>query len=271
MYEIKINTNPEINQEITMSQRNKKFGTANVYIYNTRSEMGKAAAEHVVGLIQEILSKKEKVNIVFAAAPSQNEFLSHLANSADIDWPRVVGFHMDEYLGLPKDSDQFFSLFLYKHLFSKVKIGRVYILDGHAKDPVNECNRYADLLRMNPIDIVCLGIGENGHIAFNDPPVADFLDKDIVKVIELDEADRQQQVNDGCFPTINDVPARAFTLTIPTLMSATYLSCVVPSERKACAVFNALTGKITTKVPGSILRTHPHIEMFLDKASASLL
>ncbi|HTR81347.1 MAG TPA: glucosamine-6-phosphate deaminase [Bacteroidota bacterium] len=254
-----------------MSQKEKKFGAANVRIYTTRSEMGKAAAEHVAGLIREVLSKKERANIVFAAAPSQNEFLFHLTNSPGIDWPRVVGFHMDEYIGLPKESDQFFSLYLHNHLFSKVKIGSVQILDAHAKEPKKECHRYAALLKENPTDIVCLGIGENGHIAFNDPPVADFLDKYLVKIIELDEADRRQQVNDGCFPTINDVPPTAFTLTIPALMSATYLSCVVPTERKARAVFNSLTGKVTTKVPGSILRTHPHIELFLDEASASLL
>jgi glucosamine-6-phosphate deaminase len=254
-----------------MEQPERTYGTAHVHTYDDREEMGKAAADHVARLIGDILKRKERVNIVFAAAPSQNEFLAHLVKSKSVDWSRVVGFHMDEYLGLPAASDQFFSLYLKKHLFSKVRIKTIHFLDSQPKDPFKECERYSALLRENPTDIVCLGIGENGHIAFNDPPFADFHDKKLVKIVELDEADRRQQVNDGCFPTIKAVPPSAFTLTIPALMSAAHLSCVVPSERKAKAVMNALTGEISTAVPASILRTHPQIEMFLDKASASLL
>jgi glucosamine-6-phosphate deaminase len=254
-----------------MASMDRTYGTAHVHIYDNRDGMGKAAAEHVVRLIGQILKKKEKVNMIFAAAPSQDEFLAYLMKSTGVDWSRVVGFHMDEYIGLPTNSDQFFSLFLKNHLFSKVRMKRVHILDSQAKDPEKECERYAALLRENPTDIVCLGIGENAHIAFNDPPFADFNDKELVKIVELDEPCRQQQVNDGCFPTIKDVPPRALTLTVPALMSATYLSCVVPSERKAKAILNSLTGAISTAVPASILRTHTCVEMFLDKPSASLL
>ncbi len=254
-----------------MFQNRKTYGSAGVQIFLTRDEMGIAAAEHVAGLIRRVLREKNVVNMVFAAAPSQDEFLSYLTKSPSVDWSRVVGFHMDEYIGLPADSGQFFRVYLQDHLFSKVKVRHVYFLDSQAKDSHRECERYAALLREHHTDIVCLGIGENGHIAFNDPPVADFHDPELVKIIELDERDRQQQVNDGCFPTINDVPPRAYTLTVPALMSAAFLSCVVPSERKAQAVFNSLLGEITTAVPASILRTHPQIEIFLDESSASLL
>ncbi len=246
----------------------RTYDRAKVWVYETRDEMGAAAAQHVVGLMQHLLKKKETINMVFAAAPSQNEFLSHLVASHGVDWSRVVGFHMDEYIGLPEGSDQSFGLFLQKHLFSKAKMGRVELLHSRANDPAWECERYSALLRQNPIDIVCLGIGENGHIAFNDPPVADFHDEHLVKVIELDERDREQQVHDGCFPTVKDVPPQAYTLTIPALMSAKHLSCVVPSDRKATAVRESLLGPVTTEVPASVLRQHQDVTIFLDQRSA---
>ncbi len=247
------------------------FGRVKVRVSETRDAMGKAAAQHVVGLLRRVLSRKETANVVFAAAPSQTEFLSHLAMAEDVDWSRILGFHMDEYIGLPADSDQFFGRYLERHIFSLVKFREVHLFDSQANDTSRECDRYAGLLRDNPIDIVCLGIGENGHIAFNDPPFADFQDPQLVKVIELDDRDRQQQVHDGCFKSVPDVPRNAYTLTIPALMSAKYLSCVVPTKRKATAVARALTGPLTTAVPASILRTHPRINIFLDVASASLL
>ena len=254
-----------------MVKTQKLYGKARVHAYDSRDEMGKAAADHVAGLVEQILSKKEKVNMVFAAAPSQLEFLDYFTRSSRVDWSRVVGFHMDEYIGLPAASDQFFGLFLKIHLFSKVSMGSVHLLDSQASDPEEECERYAALLREHPTDIVCLGIGENGHIAFNDPPVADFHDRKLVKIAELDEPCRLQQVHDGCFPAIQDVPPTALTLTVPALMSASFLSCVVPSAGKAKAVRDALTGEISEAVPASILRTHPNTEVFLDQDSASLL
>lgn len=254
-----------------MSVQTKMSGNPKIHIYGNRDEMGKAAAKHVADLIRSILKKKDTVNMIFAAAPSQNEFLAHLVNDKRTDWSRVIGFHMDEYIGLPPTSDQFFGVFLQKHLFSKVKMKEVHLLDSQAVDFLGECNRYAALLRRYPPDIVCMGIGENGHIAFNDPPVADFNDEKLVKIARLDEPCRQQQVNDGCFPSIDDVPSTAFTLTVPALMSAEYLSVVVPSERKAKAVLHALTGEISTAVPASILRTHRNAVLFLDAAAASML
>ncbi len=258
------------NQKVDLSWkvRTRTYGKARVQIYEHRDDMGADAAKHVVGLMQGLLKKKKTIRMVFAAAPSQNEFLSYLTRSDLVDWSRVVGFHMDEYIGLPDGSEQSFGLFLQRHLFSKVQMQRVELLDSRANDPAWECVRYAALLKQDPIDIVCLGIGENGHIAFNDPPVANFHDEHLVKVIELDERDRQQQVNDGCFPSVEDVPRKAYTLTIPALMSAAHLSCVVPSVRKAAAVRDALLGPITTEVPASIMREHPDTVIFLDQSSA---
>jgi len=254
-----------------MSFQTKTYGNLKVHTYSDRDGMGKAAADHVAGMIQRVLREKGTVNIIFAAAPSQIEFLAHLVNDKGVDWSRVVGFHMDEYIGLPPASDQFFGLFLQKHLFSRVKMKEVHLIDSQAADPLAECERYASLLRRYPTDIVCMGIGENGHVAFNDPPVADFSDKKLVKIAQLDAPCRLQQVNDGCFPSIDDVPPTAFTVTVPALMSAEYLSVVVPSARKAKAVLHALTGKITTAVPASILRTHKNAVMFIDETAAALL
>lgn len=233
--------------------------------------MGIGAAEHVASLIKELHTRQHFVNMIFAAAPSQNEFLDHLTRMRDIEWKRVIGFHMDEYISLPAESERLFSKYLIDHLFSKVPMKEVHILDAVAPDPVKECERYADVLKSHPIDIVCMGIGENGHIAFNDPPVADFNDPLMVKVVELDEPDRQQQVNDGCFPSFAEVPTHAITLTVPLLMSARYLSIVVPSERKATAVRNALIGPVSTKVPASILRSHSQAKLFVDTAAAAKL
>ncbi len=242
-----------------------------VVIAPTRTLMGSAAAHHLEQCIREVLKTKETANIIFAAAPSQNEFLESLTQSGNIDWSRLVGLHMDEYFSLPPGARQLFGVYLAEHLFSKVPFRKVYYLDGQATNIAAECRRYSDILKDHPVDIVCMGIGENGHIAFNDPAVADFSDPELVKVAVLDEICRQQQVNDGCFQTLSEVPVQALTLTIPALMSAKFLIVVVPSRRKANAVFRALTGPVTTEVPASILQTHDQVEVFLDTESASLL
>lgn len=254
-----------------MSHQLRVYENLKVNIYLTRDSMGRGAAEHVASLIHELHARQHVVNMIFAAAPSQNEFLDQLTGMRGIEWTRVVGFHMDEYIGLLGESEQLFSKYLIDHLFSKVQMKEVHILDAVAKDPVKECARYAELLKSHPIDIACMGIGENGHIAFNDPPVADFADPLLVKVVELDEPCRQQQVNDGGFASFAEVPTHAITLTVPQLMSARYLSIVVPSERKAAAVHNALLGPVTKKVPASILRHHRQAMMFIDEPAAAKL
>jgi len=254
-----------------MNHRSKSYDKLQVHVYPSRDEMGKAAAEHVATIIRDLHAQQQFINMVFAAAPSQNEFLDHLTGMKGIEWSRVIGFHMDEYFSLPADSGQLFSKYLMDHLFSKVRMKEVHILDAVAKDPVKECARYAGLLKSHLIDIVCMGIGENGHVAFNDPPVADFNDPLLVKVVELDEPCRQQQVNDGCFASLAEVPTHAMTLTVPELMSARYLNIVVPSERKATAVHDTLLAPVTTKVPASILRHHNRGMMFIDEMAAGRL
>lgn len=247
----------------------RKYGTIELQIFETREEMGKAAAEQGARILNELLKKKEYVNCIFAAAPSQNEFLAALVRQ-DLPWNRINGFHMDEYIGLPQGSPQSFSGFLNRAIFDRVPFHSVNLLNGMA-DPQQECARYTRLLAAAPPDVVFMGIGENGHIAFNDPPVADFNDIHKVKVVQLDQACRMQQVHDKCFSSIEEVPKEALTLTIPMLLSAEYLFCIVPGERKAAATAAALTGEISEKCPASILRTHQGCRMFIDKACAKEL
>ncbi|MSP14499.1 MAG: glucosamine-6-phosphate deaminase [Chloroflexi bacterium] len=239
-----------------------------VEIYSDRAAMGAAAAHRVAGWMALALATQPHVVMVFAAAPSQNEFLQSLRQAPGLDWSRVVAFHMDEYISLGRDQPQSFAYFLRRHLFDHVQPGAVYYLDGTAPDPATECQRYAALLARNPLDIMCAGIGENGHLAFNDPPVADFHDSQSVKVVEMDRPCREQQVHDGCFASLADVPSHALTLTIPALMSARRLCCVVPGATKTAAVHHTLHDPISTACPATILRTHPQAVLFLDRVAA---
>ncbi len=233
--------------------------------------MGIAAAEQVGQKVKEIIAEKGSVSMAFAAAPTQDEFLTELCNIRELDWSKVIGFHLDEYIGLPEGAPQSFRRFLDDNIFHKVYPGQVYYLNGNAKDLPSECDRYSRLLKDHPLDIACIGIGENGHIAFNDPHVADFCDPHWVKVVDLDEKCRRQQVNDGCFPGINDVPQNALTLTIPAIMSARYIYCIVPGPSKQEAVKSTLEGPISTDCPASILRTHPSAGLFIDRDASRLL
>lgn len=237
------------------------------FIAESRDKMGKVAAEKFVQEATHRLQSKEVINVIFAAAPSQHEFLQYLCVSG-LDWTRINAFHMDEYLGLPADAPQSFGNFLKAHLFDKVNFKAVHLINGNATDAQAECTRYTDLLEQYPVDIVCMGIGENGHLAFNDPPVADFNDPYMVKVVELEEACRIQQVNDNCFEKIEQVPTHAITLTIPALLRADYISCVVPGKRKATAVYNTLHKEIISAYPSTILRTHNHTVLFTDSESS---
>ena len=242
-----------------------------VNIYPSRDAMGAAAASDVKAAILRLLSEKETINMIFAAAPSQNEVLANLANDKEIPWGRVNAFHMDEYIGLDKDAPQGFGNFLRDHIFGIAPFKSVNYIRIDASDADEECARYSALLRENPVDIVVLGIGENGHIAFNDPPFADFDDDKLVKPVKLDEVCRNQQVNDGCFATISDVPTHALTLTVPALMSGAELYCIVPAITKAKAVYETVNGEITENCPASVLRTHKCATLYLDPDSSSLL
>lgn len=242
-----------------------------VNVYESRDEMGRAAAADVKSAIIEALSEKETINMIFAAAPSQNEVLANLANDNEIPWGRVNAFHMDEYIGLDKNAPQGFGNFLRDHIFGIAPFKSVSYIRIDAPDADEECARYEKLLRDNPVDIVVLGIGENGHVAFNDPPVADFNDPKLVKAVKLDEVCRNQQVNDGCFAKIDDVPTHALTLTVPALMAGRELFCIVPAKTKANAVRETVEGEIATDCPASVLRTHSCATLYLDPDSSSLL
>jgi glucosamine-6-phosphate deaminase len=246
-------------------------GNLRVETYATRQEMGTAAACDVSDRVQRLIGEQDMVRMVFAAAPSQNEFLDALAGMPALDWGRVEAFHMDEYVGLEENAPQLFGRYLREHLFDRVRPGRVEFINGAASDFEDECARYSALLSERPIDIVCAGIGENGHLAFNDPHVADFQDPKSVKVVTLDDVCRSQQVHDGAFATIDDVPTAALSLTISSLMSARWLYCVVPGPTKTVAVRRTLSAPIATACPATIMRRHPRAVLYIDVEAAAEL
>ncbi|QEC52207.1 glucosamine-6-phosphate deaminase [Anseongella ginsenosidimutans] len=247
-----------------------KVDRLQVQIYHDRKQLGAAAAGAVAGKIRGLLDQQEQVNLVFAAAPSQEEFLADLSVK-DIPWNRMNAFHMDEYQGLDGDAPQGFGNFLKKRLFDKAPFNSVHYINGNAADAAAECSRYAALLERYPADIVCMGIGENCHIAFNDPHVADFNDSKLVKIVDLDRECRMQQVHDGCFPRLEEVPAYALTLTVPALMRGRFVFCIVPGKNKARAVHHTKHQPVSEKYPSTVLRTHPQAILFIDEASGGLL
>jgi len=238
-------------------------------VFTDRQALGRAAANDVAAKLKELLPRKE-VSVIFAAAQSQNEFLEALIATPGIDWSRVTAFHMDEFIGLPGTAPQSFGRWLRDRLFDKVKPGRVHYMDGMAKDVEKECARYAALLKASPPDVTCMGIGENGHLAYNDPPFADFGDPKAVKPVVVALASRQQQVNEDCFSRLEDVPKIAITLTVPTLLSAPWIYSMVPGARKAQAVKRTLEGAITADCPATILRRHDRAVLYLDRDSSTL-
>lgn len=252
-----------------MTIKERQVGRLKVKQYDSRREMGEDAAQLAGQAIISLLRKQDKVTMIFASAPSQSEFLAALARNTAIDWSRIEAFHMDEYIGLAADHPQSFATFLNTHLFDLVPIGKFHAIHGDAPDVQEECKRYAALLLRQPIDIICLGIGENTHIAFNDPHVADFKDPQWVKVIDLDDKSRQQQVNDGCFPSVDAVPTHAITLTIPALFRGNQLYCMVPGKNKSQAVRLTLSEEISEKYPSTILREHPDAILFIDQECAA--
>ena len=241
-----------------------------VWVHEKRTLMGQAAARDIAEEMRRLLGEKDEINMIFAAAPSQNETLEALAGEPGIEWDRVNAFHMDEYTGLPAGAPQSFGTYLREHFFSLVPLKSVRYIDASA--PMDEeIARYSALLRQYPVDITVLGIGENGHIAFNDPDVADFGDPVLIKKVPLDDVCRMQQVHDGCFPTFGDVPEYALTLTVPALTAAGAMFCSVPAPTKAQAVFRTVTEEISEACPATVMRHHPHAVMYCDRDSAALL
>lgn len=246
----------------------KKVENLPVYVFDIREEMGKVAAADAAKRINAVIEKNGVANVIFAAAPSQNDLFENLLKE-DIDWSKVRGFHQDEYVGIDASEPAGFGNFLRRAIFDHVQFKEIHYLLCDESEAEKKCEEYAELLKKYPADLIFLGIGENGHLAFNDPAVADFEDPKMVKIVELDDVCRQQQVNDGCFATLDDVPKFAMTLTMSYIMSVSEAICVVPTDRKANAVYGALEGPVTTECPASILRKHANAALYLDKNSAA--
>jgi glucosamine-6-phosphate deaminase len=246
--------------------RHRTVERLRVCSFATRATMGQMAAHDIAAAIRARLAVAAGVRMIFAAAPSQDEMLEALIAQPDIDWRRVTAFHMDEYIGLPEGASQRFAVWLQQRLFGRLPFAAVHPIRPEP-DADEAAAHYAALLAAAPIDIVCLGIGVNGHLAFNDPPVADFADPLDVKIVELDDICRQQQVDDQCFADFAAVPARALTLTIPRLLRAERLFAVVPGAQKREAIRNTLHGPIATACPASILRRQDNCTLYIDAGS----
>jgi len=240
----------------------------NVHVFLSAQQAGYAAGQAIEEQIVQLQKEKQHIRMIFAAAPSQDYMLEYLSQSKNIQWANIIAFNMDEYVGLAENSPQLFSQYLEKNLFSKVNIREKHTISTKG-DVHDEIRRFSEMIENGPIDIVCLGIGENGHLAFNDPPVADFNDPDTVKLVDLDVVCRQQQVNDKCFPTLDEVPSTALTLTIPTLLRGEALFCVVIGAHKKEAVRHALLSPVDASWPATILREHPSCQYFFDKEAYS--
>jgi glucosamine-6-phosphate deaminase len=240
-------------------------------VYSTEQAVGRAAAENTAKILTDAVRENGQARVIIATGNSQIAFVSALAEYAEIPWSRITAFHMDEYVGLSDTHPASFRRWIRERIEEPFRPAAVHYIHGDAPDAQVECRRYEDLLRDAPIDLVCMGIGENGHIAFNDPPVADFEDPVWAKLVRLDEASRRQQVGEGHFPTLEDVPTHAITLTVPALLAPRAVQVVVPERRKAEAVRQTASAPISTACPATILRNQPHAVLFLDTESSSLL
>ena len=248
-----------------------RFDALNVHVARDVEQMAREAASEAASVLRAATSARGEANVMLATGNSQLAFLAALVEVPDVAWECVRAFHMDEYVGLPPSHRASFQRYMRERVASLVNPKVFHYLAGDAWLPIKECERYAQLLRAQPIDLCCLGIGENGHLAFNDPLVADFNDNRSVKIVRLDEACKRQQVGEGYFPNLESVPSHALTLTIPALCAAKRMICVVPEKRKAEAVRAALRGPICTDCPASILRRQAQCFLFLDAESASLI
>jgi glucosamine-6-phosphate deaminase len=244
---------------------------ATVRVLPDVSAMARAAADDARAVMRAAVAARGTASVMFATGNSQLAFVRALVHETDgVPWDETVVFHMDEYVGVGPEHPAGFQRWIRQRIVEPARPGAAYYVEGLG-DTEAECARYADLLRRHPLDLCCLGVGENGHLAFNDPPLADFADPADVKVVELEAACRMQQVNEGHFPALDDVPAQAITVTIPALLRAGRVLAIVPEARKAAPVAAALTGPITTACPASALRTISQASVYLEPESARLL
>ena len=233
--------------------------------------MGAAAGMKAAGEIRAVIEAKGRANIILATGASQFEVLKNLVAAEGIDWSKVVMFHLDEYIGIGEQHPASFRKYLRERFVDEVSgLRAVHFVDGDAEDPQAECDRLGEIVAAHPIDAALVGIGENGHLAFNDPP-ADFETEDAYIVVDLDEKCRRQQLGEGWFATLDDVPARAISMSIRQIMKSRCIICSVPDERKAEAVKGALEGQVSNMCPSSILQEHDNCTLYLDEAAASLL
>jgi glucosamine-6-phosphate deaminase len=242
-----------------------------VDIYPSNAAMGAAAASQAAAILREAVSRNGEARVILASANSQLSFIEALTQKEELPWDKITCFHMDEYVGIDSDHSASFAGWMKARVLETMKPKAFHFLNGKAADPEAEAKRYGALIQEKPIDLTCMGIGENGHIAFNDPPVADFKDPLPIKLVELEERCKQQQVGEGHFPSLQAVPTHAFSLTIPTLLSGKRILCIVPEQRKAEAVRKTLEGPIATSCPSSILRQQAHAVLLLDEDAASEL
>jgi len=248
---------------------NLQMNPNHIVIAADAATAGKLAGEKAGELIRAAINTKGQANIILATGASQFETLATLVQE-NIDWSKVVMFHLDEYIGLPAASPASFRNYLRQRFLEKLgPLQAVYLIDGEA-NPVAECERLSAIILKHPIDVAMVGIGENGHLAFNDPP-ADFDTDKPYLVVSLDEQCRKQQMGEGWFATIDEVPRQAISMSVKQICMSKAIICTVPDERKATAVRNTLSGPITPQVPASILQTHPECYVFLDKAAAALI
>jgi glucosamine-6-phosphate deaminase len=241
-----------------------------VRVLPDKRALGQAAAADAAAILRDTIARKGSANVVAATGAAQFEFLSALTGTPGIDWKKTVFFHLDEYVGLPDTHPASFRRFLRERIVDRVHPGTFHFIEGDAADPAAECRRLGALIRKHPIDVSFVGIGENGHLAFNDPP-ADFDAQEPYLVVELDEACRRQQLGEGWFPTFDDVPRRAISMSIAQVLRTQRILCIVPDARKAKAVKASLQGGISPLRPASALQKHAATTVYLDPDSASLL
>lgn len=241
-----------------------------LHILETRKQIGEAAANAVASALRQAIAARGEANLILATGTSQFEMLERLVK-LEVNWAAVTVFHLDEYIGLPKDHPAGFRKYLKERFADHVPALKAFhYIDGGAADPQAECCRLETLISAHPIDVACVGVGENGHLAFNDPP-ADFITEEPYIIVYLDEKCRRQQLGEGWFPTLESVPQQAISMSIRQIMKSACIVCIVPDQRKAVPVRDALEGPISAMCPASILRDHPRCQMFLDRAAASFL
>jgi glucosamine-6-phosphate deaminase len=241
-----------------------------VKLFDTKSELGEAAAHEAAHIIREAIAARGLARVVAATGASQFEFLDALVQEEGIDWDKVTFFHLDEYVGLPESHPASFRKYLKERLASRVRPGSFHFIDGEAPDPRAECRRLGELISQSGIDVAFVGIGENGHLAFNDPP-ADFETEEPYLVVDLDNDCRRQQVGEGWFGSLDEVPRQAISMSIKQILKARRIICVVPDARKALAVRDCLELEVSPLHPASALQLHEGASLYLDRESASLL